>query len=139
MPLTAAAGPAGRSFDAVTVVRHLDILALIAALPIFIATDLPMLAYGVVAGAWVAGRIARAAADRHRIRALANENRNAALGVTMATMLGRVWVLAGAILAVGLIDRDSGLPAALLAAAVVTLYLAGEGISHLIEDGKEAA
>jgi len=137
MPLSAAADPAERAFDLVTILRHLDLLALLAALPIFIALDAPLLAYAVVAGAWIAGRLARAAADRHRARALANQNRNAALGVTMAAMLGRVWVLAGAILAVGLIDRDSGLPAALLAAAVVTFYLAGEGISHLIADDEE--
>lgn len=129
---------AGRSFELATVVRHLDVLALIAALPIFIAADLSLLAYGVVAGVWIAGRIAKAAADRHRARALANENRNAALGVTIATMLGRVWVLAGAILTVGLIDRDAGLPAALLAAAVVTFYLAGDAISHLLDGPEES-
>ena len=113
-------------------VRYLDLIALLVALPIFIAADLSLLAYGVVAGVWIAGRFARAAADRHRARALANQNRNAALGVTLATMLARVWVLAGAILAVGLIDDDAGLAGALLAAAVVTLYLAGDGIWHLM-------
>ena len=131
---------AERSFEASTIVRYLDVVALAAALPIFIAADLSLLAYGVVAGVWIAGRLARAAADRHRARALANQNRNAALGVTMATMLARVWVLAGAILAVGLIDDDAGLPAALLAAAVVTCYLAGEGIWHLLHpEEKELA
>ena len=53
-------------------------------------------------------------------------------------MLGRLWILAAAILIVGLVgDREAGLAGAVLAAALVTAFLAGEGIAQLI-DGEGA-
>ncbi|MGB6424797.1 MAG: hypothetical protein WBF18_05915, partial [Solirubrobacterales bacterium] len=60
-----------------------------------------------------------------------------------AAMLGRLWILAGAILIVGLVgDREAGLAGAVLAAALVTAYLIGEGVSQLLDgdpDGGAAA
>lgn len=113
-------------------IRYLDLLVLALALPVFLVVGAPIVGYVVAGGAWLAGRAAKAYADRKRTRALAAHNRNAALGVTAAAMLGRVWVLALAILIVGLAEREAGLAAAFLAAAVVTAYLAGEGIAHML-------
>ena len=57
-------------------------------------------------------------------------NRNAALGVTAFATMGRVWLLAGAILLVGLLDeREAGLAAALLALVLVTVHL-GASVPH---------
>jgi hypothetical protein len=50
-----------------------------------------------------------------------------------AATLGRVWIVALAILLVGLADRESGLAAALLAVALVTVHLAGMALSRLLE------
>ena len=114
--------------------RNFDLLVLIIALPIFIAIDAPLAGYFAAGGAWLIGRAGKAAADRRRAVAIEHANRNAVLGLTAAAMLGRLWILAAAILIVGLaVDRDAGLAAAVLAAALVTAYLAGEGVATLIE------
>jgi len=119
--------------------RNFDLLVLIIALPIFIAIDAPLAGYFAAGGAWLIGRAGKAAADRRRAVAIEHANRNAVLGLTAAAMLGRLWILAAAILIVGLaVDRDAGLAAAVLAAALVTAYLAGEGVAQLM-DGGEAA
>lgn len=118
-------------------VRLLDLLALALALPVFVLLDAPLAGYLVAGGAWLAGRVGKQVADRHRARAIAAENRRAALGLTAAAMLGRLWLLAGAILVVGLVDRDAGLAGAVLAAVLVTTYLFGEGIAQLFsEEGR---
>lgn len=129
MPLTAS------RISATETVRALDLLVLAAALPVFLAVGAPIAGYLAAGGAWVAGRIGKAVADRRRGEALAAANRNAALGLTAAAMLGRLWLLAAAILLVGLLgERQAGLAAALLAAALVTAYLAGTGLAQLLGD-----
>jgi hypothetical protein len=101
------------------ILRNIDLLVLLAALPAFLLLDAPLVAWAVTGAAWIAGRIGMEAAARKRRRALAAANRNAALGVTATAMMGRVWLLALAILLVGLLDeREAGLAAALLALAV---------------------
>lgn len=121
-------------------VRNLDLLLLAIALPIFIALDAPLAGYVATAAAWLIGRAGKAAADRKRAVAMESANRNAALGLTAAAMLGRLWILAAAILIVGLaVDRDAGLAAAVLAAALVTAFLIGEGIAQLMEGEGGAA
>lgn len=118
--------------------RHLDLLVLAIALPVFIAAEAPIAGYLAAAAAWLAGRAGKAVAERRREQALAAANRNAALGLTAATMLGRLWVLAAAILIVGLlVDREAGLGAAVLSAALVTAHLGGEGVSQLLGRGRE--
>jgi hypothetical protein len=113
--------------------RNFDLLVLALALPIFIAIDAPLAGYAAAAGAWLIGRVGKAFADRRRGEALRASNRNAALGLTAAAMLGRLWILAAAILIVGLVgEREAGLAAAVLAAALVTAHLAGEGIAELL-------
>jgi hypothetical protein len=114
--------------------RNLDLFVLLAALPAFLLLDAPISAWIVVAAVWIACRVGMELAARKRRRALAASNRNAALGVTAAAMMGRVWVLAGAILLVGLLDeRAAGLAAALLAAALMTANLATNFLTHLLD------
>jgi hypothetical protein len=114
--------------------RNIDLLVLLIALPVFVLLDAPLVAWVVAGGAWIAGRIAMEAASRKRKRALAASNRNAALGVTAMAVMGRVWLLALAILLVGLLaDREAGLAAALLALALVTANLASSFLTHLFD------
>ena len=97
-------------FSGADLARNFDLLVLVLALPLFIAVDAPIAGYLAAGGAWVVGRLGKAAADRRRAAALGAANRNAALGLTAAAMLGRLWILAGAILLVGLLgDREAGL------------------------------
>lgn len=110
---------------------------LVGALPVFLLADLPMAGYAVCAAAWIAASAMRIAADRHVKRSLARGNRNSALGVLAASTLGRVWLVALAILLVGLSDRDAGLAGAVLAAVLVTVHLAGMAIGRLISSDEE--
>jgi len=104
--------------------RNLDILVLLIALPVFVVVGAPLSGWIVIAIVWIAGRFGMELAARKRRSALAASNRNAALGVTAMATMGRVWLLAGAILAVGLIDeREAGLAAALLALVLMTVSL----------------
>jgi hypothetical protein len=127
---------AGRSD--IEVIRNLDIIALVIALPIFVAADAPLAGYAAAAGAWVAGRVLMELADRRRKQALRERNRNAALGVTAFATMGRVWILAGAILLVGLLgDREDGLAAAILGAILVTFHLAAQFADHVFHPEAE--
>jgi hypothetical protein len=114
--------------------RNIDILVLLIAVPVFVLVGAPMSAWIVIAIAWVAGRIGIELAARKRRTALAASNRNAALGVTAMATMGRVWLLAGAILLVGLLDqREAGLAAALLALVLMTVSLGTTFLVHLFD------
>jgi len=116
------------------VLRNIDLLVLLLALPAFILTGAPLIAWLVAGGAWIAGRVGMELAARKRRSALAASNRNAALGVTAMAVMGRVWVLALAILLVGLLaGREAGLAAAVLALALVTAHLCASFLTHLFD------
>ena len=121
--------------------RNLDLLVLAIALPVFLIADAPLVGYLAAGGAWIVGRIGMELAARRRTRALAAGNRNSAMGVTAAATMGRVWLLAGAILLVGLlVEREAGLAAAVLALALVTAHLASSFADHLLHpEGAEGA
>ena len=67
--------------------------------------------------------------------------RQKAMGIVAGTTLGRVWLMATAVLLVGLAERESGLAAAVLLAALFTISFAAQGLSHLLEqpEGQGAA
>jgi hypothetical protein len=111
--------------------RHLDLLVLLLALPVFVLLDAPLAGYLAAGAAWIVGRIATDAAARRRDAALASGDRTTALRVVAFSTLGRVWLLAGAILAVGLIDeREAGLAAAVLAFVLVTVSFVVQYLEH---------
>jgi hypothetical protein len=114
-------------------VRYLDLIVLAIALPVFLIFGFPILGYVVCAAAWLLGRGLHLAAERRAKAALAKGNRKGALGTMGAATLGRVWLVALAILLVGLADRKAGLSGALLAVVVVTTYFAAQGIAYVLE------
>ena len=99
--------------------RYLDLVVLALALPVFLAAGLPLLGWGGIAAVWVLHRAAHAGFLR---RAEASGNPRSAVGLMSVSLIGRVWLLALAVLAIGLIDRDAGLPAALLTAVVFQVW-----------------
>lgn len=120
--------------------RNLDMLALLLALPVFILIGAPIAGYLAVGGAWLVGRIGMELADRRRRQALRDHNRNAALGVTAFATMGRVWLLAGAILLVGLLsEREAGLAAAVLALILVTFNLGAQFVGHVMHPEAEGS
>ena len=82
--------------------RYLDLVLLAVALPVFIAADLPISGYLVVAGVWLALYGIEIGADRAIAGAVARRDRRAAMGWLGATGLARAWIVALAVLIVGL-------------------------------------
>jgi hypothetical protein len=119
-------------------VRYFDVALLIIALPVFIATDLPLLAWAVIAVIWAAALAIEAWTERRVRRELAAGNRRDAMGWTAATSLGRVWTVALAVLLVGLLDeRETGLAAAILAAILFTVHLGGRLLARAMTPPEE--
>jgi len=118
--------------------RYVDLVILAAALPVFIAADLPMTAYAVVAGVWIAQHGVELLTNRAVRRAAARGDRTAAMGWVGATTLGRVWTVALAVLLVGVLDsKDAGLAAAVLAAVLFTVHLGGRLLSRFVAPPEE--
>jgi succinate-acetate transporter protein len=134
LSVAAAAGnPSAPGFELPAALRYVDLVLLALALPVFVLAELPVTGYAVAAGAWLAQRAVQAAADRRMIAQLKAGNRRAALGITAFATLGRVWLLALAILLVGkLAEREDGLAAAVLSAILVTAYLGSMAIARLL-------
>lgn len=113
--------------------RYIDLVLLVVALPVFIAADLPMTAYVVVALVWLAQHGVELLTDRAVRRAAARGDRRAAMGWVGATTLGRVWTVTLAVLLVGVLDsKDAGLAAAVLSAVLFTVHLGGRLLAKLL-------
>ena len=115
-----------------SIVRFADLLVLALAAPVFALAGLPLLGYAVAAGAWLAASAMQLAAERHVRHSIAVGNRRSAVGVLALATLGRVWLVALAVLLVGLAQRDAGLAAAVLAGVLVTFHLGGVALARLL-------
>lgn len=109
------AGDGGAAIEkrpAVLAARYFDLVLLAIATPVVIVVGAPVLGYVIGAGAWVAQR-ALAVLDQRWLAALSRQRMQ--LGVNLFEAFGRIWLLAGAIVAAGLIGaRADGLTAALV-------------------------
>jgi hypothetical protein len=112
--------------------RYGDLVLLVLALPVFLVAGWPLLGYAVAAAAWLAQRGIQGFAARHVSRSMASGDRRAALGIMGASTLGRVWLIATAVLIVGLVEREAGLAAALLSVALFTLFLGSRVFERLL-------
>jgi hypothetical protein len=118
--------------------KYVDLVVLAASLAVFLLGGLPVLGFAVGAGAWLLQRGIQAYAARRAKAELAAGERKRAMGIVAATTLGRVWLMAAAVLVVGLAEREAGLAAAVLLAVLFTVSLAAQGIAHLFEPEAEA-
>jgi hypothetical protein len=105
--------------DPMAVLRWLDIVVLVAALPVFALAGWPLAGYATAAGVWVAQRALQLLVQR---RAEASSEPRTVVGLTAGSMLVRAWLVALTILLVGLGDNDAGLAAALLVIVLFTVY-----------------
>lgn len=102
--------------------RYLDVVLVLATFPFAVLLGVPALGYGVGAGAWIAQRAIGAFAEQ---RAKAAGDFRVSLGVNLAAVFARAWLVGLAILVVGLQGSDDdGLTAAVLILAAFTLYFA---------------
>lgn len=113
---------AGREPGALRVLRYLDLVVMALALPVFLAAGLPLLGWAAASGAWLAQRAIQATVNR---RARASDDPKTVAGLLTASMIGRGWLVAGSIFAAGMIEREAGLSAAVLAIALFTFYFSG--------------
>jgi len=104
-----------------TSVRYLDLLLVVLALPVFLAVGLPLNGWAVGGGAWVAQRALQTYLDR---RAGASKNPRTVVGLLAGSMIARGWLVAIAVLLVGLSDNEAGLAAAVLVIVLFTFYFA---------------
>jgi uncharacterized membrane protein YkgB len=111
--------------------KYVDLLVLAAALAVFLLGDLPMLGYAVAAVAWLIQRGVQMYAVKRAQAELATGNRQRAMGIVGATTLGRVWLMATAVLLVGLAERQAGLSAAVLVMVLFTVSFAAQGLAHI--------
>jgi putative exporter of polyketide antibiotics len=118
--------------------RYADLGLLALALPAFIVAGWPLLGYAVAAVAWLAARGIEYAAKRRATRSMAGGDRQRALGTMAAATLGRVWLIALAVLLVGLAEREAGLASALLSLALFTVYMGAKVLDRLLypEEGQ---
>jgi hypothetical protein len=113
--------------------RYGDLVLLALALPIFLAAGWPMVGYAVAAAAWLIQHAIIVFSNRASKAAVARGERNRALGIVGAATLGRVWLVAMAVLLVGLLaEREDGLAAAVLTLALVTAHLGGLAFTKLL-------
>jgi small-conductance mechanosensitive channel len=117
--------------------RYLDLVILAVALPVFIAADLPMSGYLVVAGVWLALYGIEIGADRAIAAATRRRDRRAAMGWLGATGLASAWIVALAVLIVGLAaGKDAGLAAALLSLILFTVHLGSRVLARMLASGE---
>jgi hypothetical protein len=102
----------------VRVMRNIDVPALALALILFLVAGLPILGWVTGAGAWAIQRLISEFAIR---KAEAADDPRTKVGLLAGSMIGRGWLVAGIILAVGLGNNDAGLSGAVLFLAVFTL------------------
>jgi hypothetical protein len=110
---------------------YLDVvLVLLCAVPA-LALGAPELGYTVGATAWIVQRLVTLRIDR-QLSTVTDMRRRIGLGV--ASAMGRVWILAAAIMIVGLTGtRADGLTAALVIFGAFSLNFARSAIAHMTE------
>ena len=113
---------AGRAPDPLIFVRYLDVVILVLAAPFVVLLGAPVLGYAVATAAWILQRVAAAAIDRWAAR---SKDPKVVLGLTMTSLVVRVWLIGLTILAVGLIaEREDGLTAGITVLVAFTVYFA---------------
>jgi hypothetical protein len=117
--------------------KYVDLLVLAAALAVFLLGDLPMLGFAAGAGIWLLQRGIQIFAERLANQELANGNRQRAMATVGISTLGRVGLMAAAVLAAGVVEREAGLTSAILVLVLFTVSFAAQGIAHLFNGGPE--
>ena len=126
--------PADEPGAGLTFIRYLDLVVLAVGLPIFVVAGLPLLGYAVAAGVWL---IQRGIQHFASAKADAADDPRTSVGVLAGSMIGRGWLTAGSILAVGLLGaREDGLAAAVLAISLFTLYFATQLVVRPFDEAR---
>jgi hypothetical protein len=106
-----------------TLIRSLDLLVLALALLLFLVAGLPLLGWAVVTVVWIAQRLIVATIKR---RAIATGDRRMVMRAISWSMMIRLALVTSSVAIVGIVDRDAGLPAAILAAVLFSIALGAQ-------------
>jgi hypothetical protein len=131
--LTVPADPAvtAGGADPLTFVRYLDIVVVVLAAPFVILLGAPVLGYVVAAFAWILQRAAGVTIER---RAERSGDMRTSLGLNMASLVLRAWLIGLTILAVGLIaEREDGLTAGITVLVAFTVYFVASLVTRPLE------
>jgi hypothetical protein len=114
----------------VVFLRYLDVCLVLATAPFVLIGGMPTLGYAIGAGAWMLTRAGTAFLHAQARRASDAKIR---AGLLVAGLLGRVWLVAAAIILARYAgSKDDGIMAAVLVLAAFTVYLA---MSFITRDG----
>ena len=100
--------------------RYLDLAVIALALPVFLIAGLPLLGWIGATVGWTGQRMIQAALER---KASQTDDPRGFFRLMAGSLIGRSWFLVLTIFATGLIEREAGLTAALLALITFTTYL----------------
>jgi hypothetical protein len=114
--------------------KYVDLLVIAAALAVFLLGGLPMLGFAAGAGVWLVQRGIQILAERLANRELAAGNRQRAMATVGVSTLGRVGLMAIAVLLAGIVEREAGLTSAILVLVLFTVSFAAQGIAHLFDE-----
>lgn len=104
-----------------TILGYLDLVGLAVAVPVALALGAPAVGVLVSACGWLLQRLLAGSAKRW----IAAQGANARFGLSFVDAFGRIWLLAGAIVAAALIGgRKDGLTAALMIFGLYSLAFA---------------
>ncbi|HMJ04160.1 MAG TPA: hypothetical protein VK506_14560, partial [Conexibacter sp.] len=100
--------------------RYFDLAVAVLALPLFVLADFPIAGWITGAGTYAAQR---AVGELTARRAAASDDARTTVGLMAGSMIGRGWLVALTIFAVGVtVGDDAGLSAAVLFIALFTIY-----------------
>jgi hypothetical protein len=106
--------------------RYLDVVLVVLAVPVSLALDAPVVGVVVSAAAWLLQRVLARAGQRW----IASRGADARFGLNLVDGFGRIWLLAGAIVLAAVIGgRRDGLAAALLIFCAYSIAFAMRVIS----------
>jgi hypothetical protein len=104
----------------VVYLRYLDVCLVLATAPFVLVAGLPLLGYVVGACAWI---LTRAGSAYLHGRALRVPDPKLKAGLHVASMMGRIWLIALAVILARFAGgRDDGIMAAVLVLAAFTVY-----------------
>jgi hypothetical protein len=103
-----------------TFLRFIDVVLVVFFAPLLIVAGAPALGYLLGAASWIIARASGELVDRKARTA----DPRTGIGLQVAGMMGRAWVVGLAVVAAGVIgDRDDAICAAVVALVAFTIYL----------------
>lgn len=113
--------------------RHLDLIALAVALPVFLLAGLPIAGWALGAGVWIAQKGLQVFFEGRARRA---EEPGTVVGYTAGGAIARGWLAALAVLVIGILAGDDvGLSAVGLVLVLFTIYFTGRVVERAADRG----